>query len=160
MYYYIKQNQEPAISSAASLLLIIGGVSSLHEFTKTPLRTCCLQTSSQYSGVWGEPPRMRQDYKLKANLGYTEAWPQTLSLLRSPPKMKGKKMFTFFLVWYCQPLDQGKEQEDHQARHANPSEGCSSPLKVSRAAQMVILGNTAAFHCKQSNAGTEERQVH
>lgn len=59
-------------------------------------------------------------------------------------------MFTFFFIWYCQPLDQGKEEKDHQASHANPSESCSSPLKISKAGQMVIQGNRATFHRKQS----------
>ena len=108
--------------------------------------------AGQFTVQWGlgGTTIMRQDYKLKASPGYTETWPQTLNLLRSPPKMKGKEMFTFFLVWYCQPLDQGKEQEDHQARHANTSEGCSGPWKGNREAQMVIAGSTATFHRKQS----------
>lgn len=38
-------------------------------------------------------------------------------------------MSTFVLIWHRQPLDQGKEQEDHQAGHANSSEGCSSPCE-------------------------------
>lgn len=38
-------------------------------------------------------------------------------------------MFTFFLIWHRQPLDQGKEQEDHQAGHADSSEGGSSPCE-------------------------------
>ena len=40
-------------------------------------------------------------------------------------------MSTFLLIWYCQPLDQGKEQQDHQAGHADSSEGCSSPCENS-----------------------------
>lgn len=39
------------------------------------------------------------------------------------------EIITFFLIWHCQPLDQGKEQQDHQAGHADSSEGCSSPYK-------------------------------
>lgn len=61
-------------------------------------------------------------------------------------------MFTFFLVRHCQPLDQGKQQEDHQAGHANSSEGRSSPLKTSRAG-LVIPGNATIFHVNSLTSG-------
>lgn len=66
-------------------------------------------------------------------------------------------MLTVFLVRHCQPLDQGKEQEDHQAGHANPPEGRSSPLKTSRAGP-VIPGTATTFASLTSR--TEEAQFH
>lgn len=59
-------------------------------------------------------------------------------------------IFTFFLLWHRQPLDQGKEQEDHQAGHANSPEGCSGPYE-NRVLDRAIPANADRPHPKTVN---------